>query len=296
MENGAYFVGGFRLKVRLVILGQCWSRSRCRRDEVEKLRRVVNEVQAYRFVRGDVSLGSGIKAQLKYQYVCFKAIMYGIGEVVDSIIILMLVHGLVNRELLLFFLVLEPIDMLLKEIYHNFGRCVIFQYFFFFNKGVRLRCVTAGRGRRRRRREEEEKEQKMFKFLKGVVGGSGTGPKDLPYNIGEPYSSAWGSWTHCRGTSKILMLFQNGSAMIKHLLNFVCSVVLDACVFNAQDGHLAAGRNGVKRLRTEWGLTIIYEIQNMIQYSISTNLTPLFCCHVKPNFLMFSGIKTGLRL
>ncbi|MQL85222.1 hypothetical protein Taro_017745 [Colocasia esculenta] len=46
----------------------------------------------------------------------------------------------------------------------------------------------------------------MFKFLKGVVGGSGSGPKDLPYNIGEPYSSAWGSWTHHRGTSKEVML------------------------------------------------------------------------------------------
>ncbi|KAL0303980.1 UNVERIFIED_CONTAM: hypothetical protein Sradi_6266100 [Sesamum radiatum] len=43
----------------------------------------------------------------------------------------------------------------------------------------------------------------MLKFLKGVVGGSGTGVKDLPYNIGEPYASAWGSWVHYRGTSKV---------------------------------------------------------------------------------------------
>lgn len=43
----------------------------------------------------------------------------------------------------------------------------------------------------------------MFKFLKGVVGGSGTGLKDLPYNIGDPYPSAWGSWAHFRGTSKV---------------------------------------------------------------------------------------------
>jgi SCY1-like protein 1 len=42
----------------------------------------------------------------------------------------------------------------------------------------------------------------MLRFLKGVVGGaSGTGLKDLPYNIGDPYPSAWGSWTHHRGTS-----------------------------------------------------------------------------------------------
>lgn len=43
----------------------------------------------------------------------------------------------------------------------------------------------------------------MLKFLKGVVAGSGAGLKDLPYNIGEPYSSAWGSWVHYRGTSKV---------------------------------------------------------------------------------------------
>ncbi|XP_075666303.1 uncharacterized protein LOC142636110 isoform X1 [Castanea sativa] len=75
----------------------------------------------------------------------------------------------------------------------------------------------------------------MFKFLKGVVGGSGTGIKDLPYNIGEPYSSAWGSWAHFRGTSK-----DDGSLVS----------IFSLSGSNAQDGHLAAGRNGVKRLRT----------------------------------------------
>ncbi|PON37894.1 Coatomer beta subunit [Trema orientale] len=75
----------------------------------------------------------------------------------------------------------------------------------------------------------------MLKFLKGVVGGSGTGPKDLPYNIGEPYPCAWGSWTHSRGTSK-----DDGSPVS----------VFSLSGSNAQDGHLAAGRNGVKRLRT----------------------------------------------
>jgi len=43
----------------------------------------------------------------------------------------------------------------------------------------------------------------MFKFLKEVVAGSGSGLKDFPYSIGEPYASAWGSWTHHRGTSKV---------------------------------------------------------------------------------------------
>ncbi|XP_010554724.1 PREDICTED: probable inactive serine/threonine-protein kinase scy1 [Tarenaya hassleriana] len=75
----------------------------------------------------------------------------------------------------------------------------------------------------------------MFKFLKGVVGGSGTGLKDLPYNIGDPYPSSWGSWSHFRGTSK-----DDGSPVSIFALSSS----------NAQDGHLAAGRNGVKRLRT----------------------------------------------
>jgi len=46
----------------------------------------------------------------------------------------------------------------------------------------------------------------MLKFLKSVVG-SGDGIKDLPYTIGEPYSTAWGGWTHFRGTSKVLLFF-----------------------------------------------------------------------------------------
>ncbi|KAH0854657.1 hypothetical protein HID58_057810, partial [Brassica napus] len=78
--------------------------------------------------------------------------------------------------------------------------------------------------------------EEMFKFLKGVVGGSGTGLKDLPYNIGDPYPSAWGSWNHFRGTSKVMM----------GLLFSIFSLSGN----DAQDGHLAAGRNGVKRLRT----------------------------------------------
>ncbi|XP_010540261.1 PREDICTED: probable inactive serine/threonine-protein kinase scy1 [Tarenaya hassleriana] len=75
----------------------------------------------------------------------------------------------------------------------------------------------------------------MFNFLKGVVGGSGTGLKDLPYNIGDPFPSSWGSWSHFRGTSK-----DDGSPVS----------IFSISGSNAQDGHLAAGRNGVKRLRT----------------------------------------------
>ncbi|KAL8490218.1 hypothetical protein ACS0TY_025941 [Phlomoides rotata] len=75
----------------------------------------------------------------------------------------------------------------------------------------------------------------MLKFLKGVVAGSGAGLKDLPYNIGEPYSLAWGSWVHYRGTSK-----DDGAPVS----------IFSLSGSNANDGHLVAGRNGVKRLRT----------------------------------------------
>ncbi|XP_017235874.1 uncharacterized protein LOC108209466 isoform X1 [Daucus carota subsp. sativus] len=75
----------------------------------------------------------------------------------------------------------------------------------------------------------------MFKFLQSVVAGSGTGLKDLPYLIGEPYSSAWGSWVHSRGTSK-----EDGSPVS----------IFSLTGSSSNDGHLAAGRNGVKRLRT----------------------------------------------
>ncbi|KAJ4795995.1 N-terminal kinase-like protein [Rhynchospora pubera] len=75
----------------------------------------------------------------------------------------------------------------------------------------------------------------MFKFLKEVVSGSGSGLKDLPYNIGEPYASAWGSWVHYRGTSK-----DDGSPVS----------IFSLSGSSSQDRHLAAGRNGVKRLRT----------------------------------------------
>ncbi|XVF41237.1 hypothetical protein PTKIN_Ptkin01aG0264300 [Pterospermum kingtungense] len=66
----------------------------------------------------------------------------------------------------------------------------------------------------------------MFKFLKGVVGGSGTG---------DPYPSAWGFWSHFRGTSK-----DDGSPVS----------IFSLSGSSSQDGHLAAGRNVVKRLRT----------------------------------------------
>ncbi|WVZ68391.1 hypothetical protein U9M48_017337 [Paspalum notatum var. saurae] len=75
----------------------------------------------------------------------------------------------------------------------------------------------------------------MFKFLKEVVAGSGSGLKDFPYTIGEPYASAWGSWTHHQGNSK-----DDGSPVS----------IFSLSGSNPQDRHLVAGRNGVRRLRT----------------------------------------------
>ncbi|KAM0847909.1 hypothetical protein ACQ4PT_054729 [Festuca glaucescens] len=75
----------------------------------------------------------------------------------------------------------------------------------------------------------------MFKFLKDVVAGSGSGLKDFPYTIGEPHASAWGSWAHHRGASK-----DDGSPVS----------IFSLSGSNPQDRHLVAGRNGVKRLRT----------------------------------------------
>ncbi|XP_047053794.1 N-terminal kinase-like protein [Lolium rigidum] len=75
----------------------------------------------------------------------------------------------------------------------------------------------------------------MFKFLKDVVAGSGSGLKDFPYTIGEPHASAWGSWAHHRGASK-----DDGSPVS----------IFSLSGNNPQDRHLVAGRNGVKRLRT----------------------------------------------
>lgn len=75
----------------------------------------------------------------------------------------------------------------------------------------------------------------MLKFLKGVVG-SGGGIKDLPYNIGDPYSTAWGGWTHCRGTSKVRFVL--GCRLIASLsLGFsvsIMSVFLNFVAFYAR--------------------------------------------------------------
>ncbi|GBG89859.1 hypothetical protein CBR_g49707 [Chara braunii] len=73
----------------------------------------------------------------------------------------------------------------------------------------------------------------MRKFLSSVLGAGGAS-KDLPYNIGDAYSTAWGSWVHYRGTNK-----EDGSAVS----------IFSLTATSAGDGRLSAARNGVKRLR-----------------------------------------------
>jgi SCY1-like protein 1 len=71
----------------------------------------------------------------------------------------------------------------------------------------------------------------MFAKLTSLVGGGVV----LPFELGEPHSSAWGQWTHYRGT-----LIADGSP---------CSVFKISAV-NKEDPRLRSARNGVKRLRT----------------------------------------------
>ncbi|KAL6523414.1 hypothetical protein OROGR_017017 [Orobanche gracilis] len=96
----------------------------------------------------------------------------------------------------------------------------------------------------------------IIDFIKGVVGGSATGRKDLPYNIGETYPSAWGSWVHSRGTSK-----DDGAPVS----------VFSLSGSNFSDGHLVAGRNGVKRLR----MSLIMEAEEEnLSMDVNENIHP----------------------
>eukprot|EP00897_Mesotaenium_endlicherianum_P001621 jgi/Mesen1/1487/ME000132S00434 len=97
-----------------------------------------------------------------------------------------------------------------------------------------------------------------MQFLRSVLG-TGGGIKDFPYTLGEPYSTAWGSWTHYRGTSK-----EDGSAVS----------IFSLTGSNAQDARLIAARNGAKRLRTLTGAP--YELQvrhpNILSFLHSTEV------------------------
>lgn len=70
----------------------------------------------------------------------------------------------------------------------------------------------------------------MFAKLTSLVGGGTT----LPFEVGEAYRSAWGAWTHYRGTLKA-----DGSEVSVFRIS---APIKD-------DVKLNIARNGVKRLR-----------------------------------------------
>ena len=72
----------------------------------------------------------------------------------------------------------------------------------------------------------------MFANLARLVGAAPT----LPYNVGEPYSMAWGAgWVHYRGTAK-----DESSAPVS---------IFKIEAKDPADRKLALARNGIKRLK-----------------------------------------------
>lgn len=74
----------------------------------------------------------------------------------------------------------------------------------------------------------------MFAKLSALVGGGST----FAYNLGEPYSVAWGCWSHLSGTAK-----EDGSR-----------VSIFKVTGHTGDTAVAAARHGVKKLRTVIGI------------------------------------------
>jgi SCY1-like protein 1 len=70
----------------------------------------------------------------------------------------------------------------------------------------------------------------MLASLKAFVSSGPT----FPYTIGQPFATAWGGWTHYRGTAK-----DDNSAVS----------IFKISAPNANDPKLRAARNGVKRLK-----------------------------------------------
>lgn len=75
----------------------------------------------------------------------------------------------------------------------------------------------------------------MFGKLTSLIGGGYA----LPYNVGEPYSSSWGCWTHHAGTSK------DDQSPVS---------VFRIAARDKNDPKLVAARNGVKRLKLVRGV------------------------------------------
>ncbi len=70
----------------------------------------------------------------------------------------------------------------------------------------------------------------MLASLKALVSSGPT----FPYVVGQPFTSAWGGWSHFRGTAK-----EDNSPVS----------IFKISASNPQDPKLKAARNGVKRLK-----------------------------------------------
>lgn len=70
-----------------------------------------------------------------------------------------------------------------------------------------------------------------FAKLSSLVSGG----YNFPYNIGDAYSTSWGSWSHHEGTHK-----ETGAAVS----------IFRVSSSNKDEPKMVAARNGVKRLRT----------------------------------------------
>lgn len=70
----------------------------------------------------------------------------------------------------------------------------------------------------------------MFAKLTALVGGGFS----FPYNIEEPYPTAWGQWTHYRGKAK-----EDGAPVS----------IFKATFADPADRGLVCARNGIRRLR-----------------------------------------------
>jgi len=102
----------------------------------------------------------------------------------------------------------------------------------------------------------------MFAKLSALVSSA----PSFPYQIGEPYRTAWGGWKHFKGTSN-----SDGSAVS----------IFRTSSTNKQDPKLTSARNGVKRLRT-----VSIHAQSTFQ-SLITNSVAILLQLRHPNVLSF---------
>lgn len=102
----------------------------------------------------------------------------------------------------------------------------------------------------------------MLASLKAFVSSGST----FPYTTGQPFSSAWGAWTHYRGTAR-----EDGAAVS----------IFKISAASANDPKLRAARNGVKRLKlVSIATELSFRFATLCKQGILTAV-----CHVSQNAL-----------